>query len=161
MRSERNIRNVVPFFTGHFDQHRGVADVGIGDPDAQFDVAAAAPSPRTDENELLPRHKFIELAYGLPDGQEIVEGPDLAVLSRVDIDNMRDVGHDAVGNELVGRKKGGFIGNMGRNFHGRVIRGEALRPALENMEVVSVGGELDVHGNSKGRFQGFENGLDL
>ncbi len=159
---KRDVGQVGALLAGDLDQHRGVADVGVGHRHAEPDVAAAAPAAGTHQDEAALR-AGIRLsrptALGHPShrlraGQRlVVAGVDqhhvleVAGLAHLDV---------AVGGEddVVGR-------HVGRDRHPRGGRGEAEGPALEHVERLAVVGELDVDRLAEALLEDVEDGLQL
>src|SRR5581483_2828657 len=145
VRPEGQLRQVISFLPRHLDQHAGVIDIGVGDGNAQFNISPASPAARSDENELVFGQEFVQPAYGAAD---IVHGllvGQLAVTLEIDINNVSNVGHLAVGDEVPGGKNDFIRRQILRDGNGNRAGAVALRAALQQVEVLSVIGEFDIH----------------
>ena len=80
-----------------------------------------------------------------PDVLQVVEAVQPVVLLGVDVDDVRDVGDAAVRDVLAGGEDHAFVGQVARDGRRDRVAREALRPALQQVEVAAVRGELDVH----------------
>src|SRR5664279_5633973 len=52
VRAERQVGQVIAALASDFNEHGSVVDVGVGDGNAELDVAAAAPASGTDQDKL-------------------------------------------------------------------------------------------------------------
>lgn len=77
-------------FARDLDQGRRVVDVGVGDPHAEFHVSPTSPATGAHENELPLRQQLIEVADRTSHGDQVVALGKLAILERIDVDEMGD-----------------------------------------------------------------------
>ena len=143
--AERQVGDVVALLRGDLHQHGGVADVRVGDADAQLDVAAAAPAPGAHQDELALREELVQPADGAPDVLHLVEALEPVVLLGIHVDDVRDVGDAAVRHVAVRREQHAFERQVARDRRRDGVPREALRAALQQVQVAAVGRELDVH----------------
>src|SRR5208283_5758967 len=145
MGAEREIRQVVSSLPRDFDQHGTVVDVGVSDRNAEFDVSAATPASRTDQDKLPLRQQLVQSAYRAPDIAHCGLVGKLAVALQVHINNVRDLRHLPIRDEAVCGEDH-FVRRQilrDRSRHG--VTTIALRPALQEIKVLTVVGKLDVH----------------
>ena len=82
---------------------------------------AASPASGSDEDELTLGEQLVELAYRFADRQEVGTVLEPRVAVGVDVDDVGDVRHVAVGDESVGCEEGVFDRNVLGNRRGRVL----------------------------------------
>ena len=123
---------------------RQVVDVGVRDGDAELDVPAAPPPAGTDQDEQVPWEDLVQPADGAPDTAQRLDVGESGVALGVDVDDVRDLGNPPVRDEPV-RGEDDALGRKVAGDERRVaLFGEALGPALEEVEILPVRGEFQV-----------------
>ena len=145
VRAEGEVGDVVPLLARHLDQDRGVVDVGVGHRHAEADVAAASPAARADQRELALRQQLVEPPHDAADVAQRVRVGDLGVPLRIDEHEVGQVGHAAVRDVAPRGEEDLPVGQVARDPRRGVVGAVALRAALQQVEVLPVVGELDVH----------------
>ena len=144
MGPEGEVRDVVSLSSRHLDQDRRVVDVGVGHRDPELDVAAAPPPAGADQDELVPGKDLVQPADSPPDAAQRLEVAERRIPLGVDVDDVRDRRDPSVRDEPV-RGEDDVLGRDVAGDHRRVaVVRKALRPALQEVEVLPVGGELEV-----------------
>ena len=145
--AERELGNVVALLAGDLHEHGRVADVGVGHVDAELDVAAAAPAAGPHQDELPLGQQLVQLCPPpCPTLRRSRRSSSSRVAVRVDVDDVGDVGDAAVRDAAVRGEQDDLAGQVARDRSRRELLGVALGAALEQIEILAVGGELDVHG---------------
>ncbi len=105
-----------------------------------------------------------------PTGEQAVQAPDrpahlahgvgieAAVGLGVHVDDVGDILHPGVGHVAVGREQHPLRREVAGEDHGLLARARALGPALQQVEVLAVRGDLDVHRRAQGLAQDLEEG---
>ncbi len=92
----------------------------------------------------MPREELVEPPHGEPDLPQGLEVGDRGVALRVDVDDVRQIGDLSVRDEPARREDDALGRHVGRDRLTLALVREALRPALEQVEVLPVGGELQI-----------------
>src|SRR5664279_585582 len=145
VRAKGQVRQVIASLASHFNQHRSVVDVGVGDRDAEFDVAAAAPASGTNQDELAPWQQLVQAPHRV---SNIAHGGlvgELAVAFQIDVNNVGDLRYPAVGDEAVGGEDHLVGRQVLRDLNRDGVAAITLWTALQEIEVLAIVSELDVH----------------
>src|ERR1019366_4648614 len=145
VRAEGWVRQVIAPLARNFNQHRSVIDVGVGHRNAQLDIAAAAPASGTNQDKLAPWQQLVQAPHRVSD---IAHGGlvgKLAVTFQIDVNNVRDLRHPAVRDEAVGGEDHLVGWQILRDLNRDGVAAITLWTALQEIEVLAVVGELDVH----------------
>ena len=111
MRAEGDLGDVAVALAGHFDEHPGLADVGVSDGHAEADVVAA-PATGADEDEVAAGEALVEAADDAAHGAPLLAAGDAVVVARVDIDDELDVLDETGADKFLGAEDGALLGDV-------------------------------------------------
>ena len=145
VRSEGQLGRVLARLVRDLDQQGGVVDLRVGDVDPQADVPSATPAARAHQRELALGKKLVQAAYRFGDRLQVRQLGELRVAFRVDPHDVSEIRNSPVGDVPVRREQHPVPRDVPRNRRRRGPLFVALGAALEQIEVLTVGRELDVH----------------
>src|SRR5664279_156676 len=145
MGAEGEVRQIISPLPGDFDQHGSVVDLGVRDRNAEFNVPTAPPASGADQDKLPLGQQLVQSPYGASYIAHCGLVGKLAVALQVHINNVRDLRYLPIRDEAVGGEDHLVRRQILWDRNRDRIATVALGPALQEIKVLTVVGELDVH----------------